>query len=38
MHGPYDNAAQVIKTLERTVGKGNFHFYAEASSLGYARF
>jgi hypothetical protein len=28
MEGPHDNAASVIKTLERSVGQGNFDFTA----------
>lgn len=28
MSGPYDDADQVIKTLEASVGPGNFHFMA----------
>lgn len=30
IEGPRDNAAQVISTLERTVGRGNFDFVVQA--------
>lgn len=27
VQGPYDNARSVIETLDRTVGRGNYHYY-----------
>ncbi len=30
IQGPYDNAAPVMKTLERSTGKGDFHFLVGA--------
>lgn len=33
MSGPYDNTEQVIKTLEASVGAGNFHYVAGIGSL-----
>ena len=32
--GPYDNAEKVIKTLEASVGEGNFHYIAEIGGFG----
>ncbi len=32
--GPYDDTAQVIRTLEASVGKDNFHFLAGLGGLG----
>jgi hypothetical protein len=26
LNGPYDNPTAVLRTLERSVGAGNFHF------------
>jgi hypothetical protein len=34
MSGPYDNAEQVIKTLEANVGAGNFHYMAAIGGFG----
>lgn len=34
MSGPYDNAEQVIKTLEASVGPGNFHYMAPIGGPG----
>jgi hypothetical protein len=31
--GPYDDARQVVETLERSVGAGNFHFLVRLDSL-----
>ncbi len=33
MDGPHDNPAKVIATLERTVGKGNFHYIVQADAF-----
>ncbi len=34
MSGPYDDPQAVLRTLDRTVGAGNYHFAVEASGLG----
>ena len=31
--GPYDDAAAVLRTLNRTVGRGNFHYMTAADAL-----
>jgi hypothetical protein len=28
MQGPYDNVVTVIQTLDRTIGRGNYHYLA----------
>ncbi|TQC43292.1 hypothetical protein EEB14_44025 [Rhodococcus sp. WS4] len=33
LNGPYDNSAAVIRTLERSVGAGNFHFSVAAGPM-----
>lgn len=33
--GPYDEAAKVMRTLQRTVGRNAFHFLVEAPLSGY---
>lgn len=33
--GPYDDAARVMRTLERTVGRDGFHFLVEAPPSAY---
>ncbi|HIK46119.1 MAG TPA: DNA-binding response regulator [Leptolyngbyaceae cyanobacterium M65_K2018_010] len=32
--GPYDNAEKIIKTLQATVGEGNFHYLAAIGGSG----
>lgn len=34
MGGPYDNAEKIIRTLEASVGAGNFHYIAGIGDLG----
>ncbi len=31
--GPYDNSASIMRTLERTVGSGNFHFSVDYGEI-----
>ncbi len=38
MSGPYDDVDQVIKTLEASVGAGNFHFMAAIGDPGIGEF
>ncbi|WP_237720512.1 hypothetical protein [Rhodococcus opacus] len=33
LNGPYDNSAAVIRTLERSVGAGNFHVSVAAGPM-----
>jgi hypothetical protein len=33
VQGPYDNGASVLRTLNRTVGKDNFHFITDLESV-----
>jgi hypothetical protein len=30
IQGPHDNADRIMKTLERTIGRDNFHFLVQA--------
>ncbi|MBE9062172.1 hypothetical protein [cf. Phormidesmis sp. LEGE 11477] len=32
VNGPYDNADKVIKTLEKSVGKGNYDYLLQGGS------
>ncbi len=36
VQGPYDNAARIMRTLEASVGSGNFHFLVEAGDIDFA--